>query len=125
MSRFLNNPITTDLDNTLVQLEADLAYESDLLCCTVTVPKGFICDLESVPRIPLIYAYLGHTSKRAGILHDYLYRIGAAPDVTRGEADAVYREASESQGNTWLQSYLKWLGVRIGGGPCFKKKAVL
>ena len=53
-----------------------LVYESDLLGCRITVPVGFITDMESVPRwLPIVYALLYGEAHAAGVLHDYLYMV--------------------------------------------------
>ncbi len=118
-----------------------MIYQSDLIKEEIVVPSGFCCDFESVPRIPLIYACLGHTSQRGGCVHDYLYRKDGYPRVSRSQADAIYREISIISAVQYLlaegkeptaiqmarihsQAWSKWLGVRIGGAGSYHKKTV-
>ncbi|WP_417551811.1 transglycosylase SLT domain-containing protein [Marinomonas fungiae] len=55
------------------------------------VPKGFITDLDSVPRIPVIYALYKGRVRAGAVLHDYLYRIGH----DRKAADKLLVEVGE------------------------------
>lgn len=85
MSEFLTKLITEDIDGTYVRLVRDFRYYSSYLAAEVVVPKGFVCDFESVPIIR-------GTSKRGGCIHDYLCRIDAFPPVSKQMAATVYRE---------------------------------
>lgn len=51
------------------------------------VKAGFMTDLDSIPRIPIIHAILKGRARSAALLHDYLYRYGG---VTREEADKLF-----------------------------------
>ena len=84
---------------------------------TITIPKGFICDFDSVPqRIPLIsLLFSDRPIHRAATLHDYLYRKDSVPKVSKEEADLLFLEAMYSTGlSSWLAKpiYLavKWFG---------------
>lgn len=125
MAKFLNDLCTRDLDGTFRELIEPLEYRSDVLMTTVIVPKGFIFDNESIPRIPLIYAWLGRTSDRAGCIHDYLYRKDSVPVVKRRIADEVYREANGSRGIGFFSRWCKWAGVRCGGCWSYHKRPVM
>jgi len=105
------------------RLLAPLWYESDLLGGrTVKVPTGFVTDRESVPRwLPLAYALFSGTASRAGVIHDWIYQIHRVQDleVSRRLADAVYYEANALDQNPGWKRWLKWLGLRIGGGSSY------
>ncbi len=72
------------------QLLEDWFYTS-LSGARFHVPKGFITDLDSVPRIPVIYALYKGRVRVGGLLHDYLYRIGH----DRKEADKLLVEVGQ------------------------------
>lgn len=72
------------------QLLEDWFYTS-LSGARFHVPKGFITDLDSVPRIPVIYALYKGRVRVGGLLHDYLYRIGH----DRKEADKLLIEVGQ------------------------------
>jgi hypothetical protein len=89
----------------------------------VEVPAGFVTDFGSIPR--LLWAVPGLSPfgryRRAFAVHDKLYvapvvrrRMGARV-VTRGEADAILREALEVLGAWWGTRQTIWSGVRAGG----------
>lgn len=56
-----------------------------------TVPAGFVTDLDSVPRIPVVYALYKGRIRAGALLHDYLYRIGH----DRKAADKLLVEVGE------------------------------
>jgi hypothetical protein len=118
MSQFLSYLVVTQVEETsndyrgLWRLDADLIYESVLAQKTITVPKGFLTDFESCPRLPLVYLLFGDISHRAATVHDFLYR---SKMVSREVADKVFLEAMAVAGTSWWRRYGIYLGVRIGG----------
>ena len=70
------------------ELTRNFAYYSAVLKQVISVPPGFICDYESVPIFKA-------TSKRAGVIHDYLCRVDSDPIVSKQTAAAVYGEAQQ------------------------------
>ena len=141
MAGFLSSLSATQITDKVWRINLPLIYQSDLIKEEIVVPSGFCCDFESVPRLPLVYAWLGHTSQRGGTVHDYLYRSDCSPCVTRAQADAIYREISVISAVQYLlaegkeptaiqmariysQAYAKWLGVRVGGAGSYHKKTV-
>ena len=39
----------------------------------ITLPRGFVTDYDSVPRLPLAYWLLGGKRHKAAVVHDFLY----------------------------------------------------
>ena len=84
-----------------------------------TVPKGFITDGASVPW--LFWAVISPTGAlfAAAVLHDWLYSEEAkllyGIKVERSQADALFREAAESDGAGSFKRNAAWAGVRVGG----------
>lgn len=80
----------------------------------VVVPRGYISDLASIPRIARgllpalgVYSY-------AAILHDFLYEF--APDgVTRREADDAFRSVMRKTGVKRSTRNIIYWAVSIGG----------
>jgi hypothetical protein len=93
-------------------LGRDLVYASVVAQTVYRVPKGFNTDFASVPRLPFVYLMTGNTAHAAAVVHDFLYRTGAAE---RTLADAVFREAMEVTGVPAWRRNLMWLGVRAAG----------
>ena len=95
------------------RLLSPLIYRSDVADDTFVVPKGFVTDFASVPRIPLVFDWLGDRGNLAAALHDRLY---SKPHmVRRAMADRILLEALIVQGVPRLAALAIWLGVRIGG----------
>ena len=94
-------------------VKSPLVYHSDV-AGTVTVPVGFVTDFASVPRLPVVFMFLGDIASEAAVVHDWLY---TAPHdgVTRATADAVLYEAVRATGFGKLRAWLLWAGVRLGG----------
>jgi len=82
------------------RLLAAWQFPSKVLGRIVRVPRGFVYDHESVPVIQ-------GTSKRGGLVHDYLSRKDSAPVVSKLTAAKVYREIMTIQGNAWWRKWLK------------------
>lgn len=116
MSRFLSKLVmenATGCDDGRWRLTRALVYQSDVAGQTFSVPRGFVTDLASVPRLPVVYLLAGGTSNEAAVVHDWLYTTQPVP---RSIADRVLREASAV---TCVPAWRRWLmywGVRIGGG---------
>lgn len=84
----------------------------------IRIPKGFLCDLASIPRIfrPILSVNGDH--REAAILHDWLYykKGHAALSIfTREECDKLFLEAMLESGVSKAKSYLMFAGVRVGG----------
>lgn len=84
---------------------------------TFEVPAGFKTDYASIPRVlwnvlPPVGAY-----DKAAVLHDHLYQTGKLHGlkVSRGEADAILREAMEVCQVSRVVRWAIYSGVRLGG----------
>lgn len=130
------------LDSGLWVVAEEFIFYSARLGRLIKVPAGFVTDLASVPRLPVMYWLFGATADEAAVIHDFLYR---DMTTTRADADAVFAEAMEviariKQGalaadgvpawRRWLASVADdarrgamWAGVRVGGGRAFKERA--
>lgn len=87
-------------------IETDAADDSTV----ITVPQGFITDLASVPRLPVMFMAFEGKARRSAVLHDFLYE----RQYPRAWADAVFYAAMKNEVNN-LDQYLMWLAVRLGG----------
>lgn len=79
-------------DPQFVRFLEDWTFYSVVLGCLVTIPKGFICDLESVP-------FLKGTNNEAGAGHDFVsrsnFRLPDGSSISKWTAAMVYREIQE------------------------------
>lgn len=118
MAQFLAPLTVTELGEDRWMLNTPLPYQSDVLHHTVTVPAGFVTDLESVPRwMPIVYAILYGAAHAAGVVHDFLYTFQF---TSRQTADAVLYEAVVATGQPAWKAYVIWLGIRAGGWVAWK-----
>jgi hypothetical protein len=85
MTQILTSLINEDIDSRFARLHQPFAIWSDVLGCKVEAPAGFVHDYESVPVIK-------GTSRRGGVIHDYLCRFDSEPVVTKKQAADVYLE---------------------------------
>lgn len=86
----------------------------------ISVPKGFVTDLASTPRI--IWAFIPPFGLHAAaaVLHDYGYGV---KDRSRSEYDRIFREAMLVLGVRKSKAYVMWLAVRLfGWAAWFSKK---
>lgn len=95
-------------------LHSPLAYRSLVLKELVIVPKGFVTDFASVPRLPVVYTLTGNTAHRPAVVHDFLYSGGW--QCTRAQADAVLLEAMKVTGVPAWRRWSMYLAVRAFGG---------
>lgn len=117
----LDTRLVDEFDNTHMLL-APLEYECALLDMAIVVPRDFVTDFASVPRIVLAYLFFGGKGKRAAVVHDWLYSGGLR--VTRDLADEVFREALVATGYSRITVDAMYLGVRIGGESRFNQPNV-
>jgi len=104
------------IDNKFVKLTEPFRFASMVIDEVIEVPEGFVFDLESVPRIPIVYALCANTSKRGGCIHDYLCRKDSVPVVSKKIAADVYLELMASRGNPYWRRYIKYWVVRWAWG---------
>jgi len=106
-------------------LLAPFSFESDVLGRVLTVPKDFVTDFASVPRLPVAYLVAGNRFPGPATLHDYLYQHPEWKD--RSGADSVLYEACGVSAPEfgifaepgWVKT-LAWMGVRVGGWAAWR-----
>lgn len=87
----------------------------------IAVPRGFVTDFASVPRI--LWRVLPPTGQygKAAVIHDYLYRTSIL-QYSRAEADLIFYEAMEDLGvNAWTSKLMYW-AVRLFGRRAYKER---
>lgn len=89
------------------------------------VPSGFVTDFASVPRLlwPIWSPYGTHTA--AAIVHDWIYRtrpllpargsVSRSREITRREADGLFRRMMKELGTPAWRRWTMWLAVRAFG----------
>lgn len=83
----------------------------------LTIPKGYVTDFATVPRI--FWSIVPPIGKHnpAALVHDYLYdnRLG-----TRLQADHIFLNVMLHYGVPKITAYIMYYAVRIGGRKWWK-----
>lgn len=98
-----------------------LNYRSNKYNKNYIVPKGFVTNLASVPRVPFIWLIAGGVASAAAIVHDWLYTNGIKlrQIKSREEADNVFYEAMiETKVPVW-KAWLMYKAVSLFGASRF------
>ncbi len=85
-----------------------------------TVPKGFITDLASIPKMAQGIFSVDDESRMPAVLHDWLY---CSKQTTREQADALFREALKRAGCSTLHTLSMWSAVRVAGWAYWNKRS--
>jgi hypothetical protein len=111
VSSFLT-PLRAEKSGSYWVILQPFVYKSDILQTVIVVPEGFSTDFASVPRLPLMFLLAGDEAHEAAVIHDRLYATG---EVTRDQADAVFKEAALVTGEPAWRVNLMYAGIRLGG----------
>lgn len=115
----------------LWKLTSELRYDSAVFDARIIVEAGFITDLSSIPRVPYVYWRLGGRGRKAGVIHDKIYRtrgLGRFPNEpakARALADSVWYEAISASESSEVPADVRWLawaGLRLGGWVPWKSE---
>lgn len=122
-AHFVGHLDTRQIDNDRAQLLHPLMFYSEKYRGLFVVPRGFVTDFNSIPRL------FGHMLPKrgkhdpAGVLHDAAYQGqcrtegGVRQRLVKSVADAVFDEALEASG---VSRFVRWAMVRAvkarGGG---------
>jgi hypothetical protein len=87
----------------------------------ITIPKGFVTDLASIPKILWSFdSPFKYSTILPAILHDFLYTHPGKH--SRFEIDAMFYSALIANGASKLLSKTYFMAVRLFGGLHFNKK---
>ena len=90
----------------------------------VVVPKGFVTDLASIPRIFWSILPTDGVYTFPAIVHDYLYWT-QDPAISRETADLIFKYGMEDMKVGDVTVFAIYNVVRAGGGGPWKENAVL
>jgi hypothetical protein len=93
-------------DHGFVRFIEAFPFYSDILGKWGEIPKGFICDLESVPVVK-------GSNPEPGSIHDYFSRYDSVPVVDKDTAAAIYKEFQqyydERETGNWFNRVWDWI----------------
>lgn len=94
-------------------------YRTDNPESKLIVPKGFVTDFASIPRIFRNILPVTGTKKnpygKSAVLHDFLYDRTCVYCYSRKEADDIFLESMKAVGVSKFVSYLLYYSVRWFG----------
>ncbi len=106
----------------LWRLRTDLIYRS-VKHGTIRVPKGFITNYASVPRLPVMFLICGDISYEEAVVHDWLY---TSHQVDRPVADDIFLEMLLLNPQVGaVRARAMWAAVRFGGGGSWDAASVV
>jgi len=82
-----------------------------------SVPRGFITDLGSVPRLPIAYLLTANKGRKSCVVHDWFY---SQARFSRSMCDEILLHALKAEGVGIVARRLMYWGVRVGGARHFK-----
>lgn len=86
---------------------------------TMEVPRGFRCDLASVPGMLLWIFGPNERHQRAALFHDAGYRFQPVPN--RSAIDELFRTMMVADGVPYWKAWLMWAAVRCFGARRWKE----
>lgn len=98
----------------------DLYIWSHRLQQVIKVPKWFITDLASIPKLARLFLSVNDKHRYAAIIHDWLYRNNAI-NVTRRQADLIMLDIVRISGVPYWKRACIHIALRIGGWTSFRK----
>lgn len=105
-------------------LESFEYYRTDDASEIYKVPKNFVTDFASIPR--LFWSILPPTGTRrnrygkAAVLHDYFYDANCKYKMSRRQADLIFLEAMKAVKVNAFIRYLLYYNVRLFGKNYYK-----
>lgn len=108
-----------DLKNSKFELISDYNYIIENR--KIKVPKGFVTDFASVPRILYVFIlpYGKHSS--ASLIHDWLYSKECNIKTTRKEADRIFLKILKEDSVNIFKRRSMYFAVRLFGWICFRR----
>lgn len=121
---FLTKLVTTPAPRGKWELTEDLDYKTQA-GQIIKVPKGFVCDLASIPRVFQLLIPVNDDHREAATLHDDLYSKKGVFDIaqkpfTREQCDLIFLTAMQETGVPRWKRYSMFIAVRIGGWAAWR-----
>lgn len=119
-SSFLSPLILESLgDGTFMVKESFRYHVGDLSNnIIIEVPAGLITDFSSIPSFLNVFIPKLGKYNKASVLHDQLYSLVRQGKFYRAIADAIFLEAMEASGVSWVKRWSMYLAVRLFGWMC-------
>ena len=101
-------------DGRFWELEMEFAFKTPYHAEWITIPKGFLTDMASIPALMQWFEQPATGKHRkAAVCHDYLYRNGIGK---RKHADDAFLYLMKMSGVSYVKRYALYSAVRAFGG---------
>lgn len=84
----------------------------------IYVRPGFVTDLASVPRLPLVFLLAGRLSHEPAVIHDWCYYKQLFP---RSVCDKIFLEAMGTKNVNPIMAGAMYSGVVVGGWRAYNR----
>ena len=113
--------LVKDLMNGKFELFYDYVYKTKEYL--IKVPKGFVTDYASIPKLlrAIVLPYGKHSG--ASVVHDWLYSSNCNLDVSREKADKVFLEILKEEIVNFLLRTLMYIAVKKFGRSRFRNRS--
>ena len=110
-------------DGKFWELSRDFCFNSTLQEDWLCIPKGFLTDFASIPRV--FWTFIGSPAsgkaRKAAVCHDFLYRFGKELGIKRKKADDIFLELMKEDRVGYFTRYTMYWAVRAGGGGSYDR----
>ncbi|ALF16822.1 DUF1353 domain-containing protein [Fusobacterium animalis] len=110
--------LVKDLMNGKFELFSDYVYKTKEYF--IKVPKGFVTDYASIPKLlrAIVLPYGKHSG--ASVVHDWLYSSNCDLDISREKADRIFLEILKEEKVNFFLRNLMYFAVRKFGRNRFR-----
>ena len=114
----LTKLLVKDLMNGKFELFSDYVYKTKEYL--IKVPKGFVTDYASIPKLfrTVVLPYGKHSG--ASVIHDWLYSSMCNLDISREKADKIFLEILKEEKVNFLLRIVMYIAVRKVGRSRFR-----
>lgn len=117
--KYLSNDVFYDAPTRLLKYKLlksyPITYKLNNKTKTILLPKDFVTDLDSVPRIPIIYAKYKGLSVVACTTHDFGYNIKYSGINSKDECDELFYQLMLHEGTEESDAKMIYEGVHLFG----------
>ena len=115
----LTKLLVKDLMNGKFELFSDYVYKTKEYL--IKVPKGFVTDYASIPKLfrTVVLPYGKHSG--ASVIPDWLYSSMCNLDISREKADKIFLEILKEEKVNFLLRIVMYIAVRKFGRSRFRR----
>lgn len=113
--------LVKDLMNGRFEIFSDYLYRTKEYF--IRVPKGFVTDYASIPKLLRIVVLPYGKHSGASVVHDWLYSFQCNLNLTRKEADKIFLEILKEEKINFFLRIFMYFAVRMFGRSRFRGRS--